>query len=125
MPQFFKGSKNIDESQDNQIDIETYFVHPKEQIINEVKSNSLIIPSKKKSNYLRKKLSNNRGKNLVKFQYDNGLNDQNKQAGNLLTESKKFRCVIVDCSPINFIDTVGVYTLKQVSSFCYLFLKIE
>ena len=107
MPRFFKASKEINESPDDQI--ETHSDISGEQL-NEIKCQNIKIPSKKGSNFRLKK---NPSSHRVKIPYDNW--DYDSYEKNIPSKCSQFNSVIIDCSPINFIDTVGVYTLKLVS----------
>ena len=52
--------------------------------------------------------------------YDDKINDpidlstDGEDESQLEMPDKPFQCLIIDCSPINFVDTVGVKTLRQV-----------
>ena len=52
--------------------------------------------------------------------YDDKINDpidlstDGEDESQLEMPDKPFQCLIIDCSPINFVDTVGIKTLRQV-----------
>lgn len=52
--------------------------------------------------------------------YDDKMNEEQDLSTDDEDDSKlqmpetPFKCLIIDCSPINFVDTVGVKTLKQI-----------
>ena len=59
----------------------------------------------------------------VAIDYDDRMNERedlstdDEDESQLEMPNTPFKCLIIDCSPINFIDTVGVKTLRQVTIF--------
>jgi hypothetical protein len=66
----------------------------------------------------------------VTIDYDDKMNEREDLSTDDEDESQlemprtPFKCLIIDCAPINFIDTVGVKTLKQVANFHMFCLKL-